>query len=218
MEKLLEVADTFHLEVVEDAAESLGSKFRNRHTGTFGNLGILSFNGNKIITTGGGGAILTSNELLASHARHITTTAKIPHKWEFIHDEIGFNYRMPNLNAALGCAQLANIEKRIQEKRELFQKYKAEFSRMEGVSIMEEASNCRSNYWLQTLLLDDPDTRVRDFVLDTLNANGFMSRPSWNLISEQKPYINSPSMALKNARNLSQRIVNIPSVPRFGKF
>lgn len=217
MEKLIEVAETFHLVVVEDAAESLGSKYKDRHTGTFGNLGILSFNGNKIITTGGGGAILTSSKELASRAKHITTTAKLPHKWEFTHDEIGFNYRMPNLNAALGCAQLSNIEKRIEEKRELFRKYKAEFSRIDGVSIFEEANHCRSNYWLQTLLLDNPDSIVRDYVLGVLNSNGYMSRPSWNLINEQKPYKSSPSMSLKNARNLSERIINIPSVPRFGK-
>jgi perosamine synthetase len=214
MEKLTEMARSFHLEVVEDAAESLGSKYKERHTGTFGNFGILSFNGNKIITTGGGGAILTSNKHLAAYAKHITTTAKLPHKWEFNHDEVGFNYRLPNLNAALGCAQLQGIEKRIQEKRGLYEKYKIAFSNISGVTLFEEKEFCRSNYWLQTLILDTTDENMRDLILEKLNLEGYMSRPSWNLLNEQGPYRKSPSMTLENAKHLSKRIINVPSVPK----
>ena len=155
IEGLLSIARDFNLVLVEDAAESLGSFYNGQHTGTFGLFGALSFNGNKTITTGGGGAILTNSESLARHAKHLTTTAKLPHAWEFRHDEIGYNYRMPNINAALGCAQLEQLPAKLAAKRELFSRYHAAFAGIKGVTLFKEPQNCQSNYWLQTLLLDE---------------------------------------------------------------
>ena len=155
IEGLLAVAHEFHLVLVEDAAESLGSTRGGRHTGTFGLMGTLSFNGNKTVTTGGGGAILTDDAALATRARHLTTTAKVPHRWEYRHDEVGYNYRMPNLNAALGCAQLEQLPVFLEAKRRLFERYPAAFADTAGVRLVAEPAGCRSNYWLQTLLLDE---------------------------------------------------------------
>jgi len=154
MDGLLSVAHDFNIILVEDAAESLGSSYHGQHTGTFGLMGALSFNGNKTITTGGGGAILTNNVEVARRAKHITTTAKLPHSWEFIHDEIGFNYRMPNLNAALGCAQLEQLPTKLIAKRALFSRYQTAFSRVKGAKLVSEPEQCTSNYWLQTIMLD----------------------------------------------------------------
>jgi aminotransferase in exopolysaccharide biosynthesis len=213
LEQLLLIARDFNLVLVEDAAESLGSFYMGKHTGTFGLLGSLSFNGNKTITTGGGGAILTNDEALARRAKHLTTTAKISHKWEFDHDEIGYNYRMPNINAALGCAQIEKLPEKIIAKRELFKRYKEEFKRISGASIFEESSNCQSNYWLQTLLLEDDNLRLRDSLLDASNNVGIMTRPVWKLMSNIAPYGNSPAMSLEGANSLYRRAINLPSSP-----
>ena len=213
LEQLLSIARDFNLALVEDAAESLGSFYKGQHTGTFGLLGSLSFNGNKIITTGGGGAILTNDEALARRAKHLTTTAKISHKWEFDHDEIGYNYRMPNINAALGCAQIEKLPDKLNSKRELFKRYKEEFKQISGASIFEESSNSQSNYWLQTLLLEDDSLRLRDSVLDASNKAGIMIRPSWKLISNIAPYRDSPAMSLEGANSLYRRAINLPSSP-----
>ena len=213
LEQLLSIARDFNLVLVEDAAESLGSFYKGQHTGTFGLLGSLSFNGNKTITTGGGGAILTNDEALARRAKHLTTTAKISHKWEFDHDEIGYNYRMPNINAALGCAQIEKLPEKIIAKRELFKRYKEEFKLISGASIFEESSNSQSNYWLQTLLLEDDSLSLRDSVLDASNNVGIMTRPAWKLISNIAPYDNSPSMSLEGANSLYRRAINLPSSP-----
>lgn len=213
LEQLLLIARDFNLVLVEDAAESLGSFYKGQHTGTFGLLGSLSFNGNKIITTGGGGAILTNNEALAKRAKHLTTTAKISHKWEFDHDEIGFNYRMPNINAALGCAQIEKLPEKIHSKRELFKRYKEEFKQISGASIFEESSNSQSNYWLQTLLLEDDNLRLRDSILDASNKVGIRTRPAWKLMSNVAPYRNSPAMSLEAANSLYRRAINLPSSP-----
>ena len=213
LEQLLSIARDFNLVLVEDAAESLGSFYKGQHTGTFGLLGSLSFNGNKTITTGGGGAILTNDETLARRAKHLTTTAKISHKWEFDHDEIGYNYRMPNINAALGCAQIEKLPEKVIAKRELFKRYKEEFKLISGASIFEESSNCQSNYWLQTLLLEDDSLRLRDSVLDASNNVGIMTRPAWKLISNLAPYGNSPAMSLEGANSLYRRAINLPSSP-----
>ena len=213
LEQLLSIARDFNLVLIEDAAESLGSFYKGQHTGTFGLLGSLSFNGNKTITTGGGGAILTNDETLARRAKHLTTTAKISHKWEFDHDEIGYNYRMPNINAALGCAQIEKLPEKIIAKRELFKRYKEEFKLISGASIFEESSNCQSNYWLQTLLLEDDSLRLRDSVLDASNNVGIMTRPAWKLISNLAPYGNSPAMSLEGANSLYRRAINLPSSP-----
>ena len=211
LDELIEVAKRFNLIIVEDAAESIGSFYKNKHTGTLGLIGTLSFNGNKTITTGGGGALLTNNLGLASHAKHLSTTAKIPHKWAFRHDDIGFNYRLPNINAALGCAQLEQLPSKLENKEMLFKKYQSEFSKMNGISIFEQPSNCKSNYWLQTLILDNPNMELRDEILEDLNSAGFMSRPGWDLINTLNPYACFPSMELEMSTNLFESIINIPS-------
>ena len=208
---LLAVARDFNLALVEDAAESLGSYYHGQHTGTFGLMGILSFNGNKTITTGGGGAILTNNVALARHAKHLTTTAKLPHAWEYRHNEIGYNYRMPNLNAALGCAQLEQLPVMLDAKRELFQRYQAAFSSMADVKLMAEPKYCHSNYWLQTLLLNAEHANLRDTILQATNNAGYMTRPAWILMHELTPFHDCPRMDLAVAQSLSQRLINIPS-------
>ena len=213
LEQLLSIARDFNLVLVEDAAESLGSFYKGQHTGTFGLLGTLSFNGNKTITTGGGGAILTNDEVLARRAKHLTTTAKIAHKWEFDHDEIGYNYRMPNINAALGCAQMEKLPEKIKSKRELFKRYKEEFKLISGASIFEEPINCQSNYWLQTLLLEDHNLDLRNSILEASNKEGIMTRPAWKLMSNLAPYRNSPAMSLEGANLLYRRVINLPSSP-----
>jgi perosamine synthetase len=216
MEGLLSIAKDFNLVLIEDAAESLGSYYLGQHTGTFGLFGTLSFNGNKTITTGGGGAILTNNEALAQHAKHITTTAKLPHAWEFRHDEIGYNYRMPNINAALGCAQLEQLPGKLASKRNLFDKYRVAFAEIQGVTLFKEPQNCQSNYWLQSLVLDENETENQNQILESTNKAGIMTRPVWVLLNELKPFKDSPSMDLSTARSLSRRIINIPSSPYLG--
>jgi aminotransferase in exopolysaccharide biosynthesis len=210
---LLSIANDFNILLVEDAAESLGSFYHGQHTGTFGLFGTLSFNGNKTITTGGGGAILTNNEALARHAKHLTTTAKIPHAWEFRHDEIGYNYRMPNINAALGCAQLEKLSDKLASKRKLFKRYQSAFAQVEGVSLFSEPENSQSNYWLQTLLLDGSESENRDLILESTNNTGIMTRPAWELMNDLEPFKGFPSMELSTAKSLLERIINIPSSP-----
>ena len=208
---LLAVAHDFNIALVEDAAESLGSYYHGQHTGTFGLLGTLSFNGNKTITTGGGGAILTNDAELARHAKHLTTTAKLPHAWEFRHDEIGYNYRLPNLNAALGCAQLEQLPAMLASKRELFARYQTAFASVKGAKLMAEPAHCQSNYWLQALFLNADHAYQRDAVLKATNEAGFMTRPVWTLMHELSPFKACPRMDLPIAQSLSQRLINIPS-------
>ena len=216
IEGLLSIARDFNLVLVEDAAESLGSYYNGQHTGTFGLFGTLSFNGNKTITTGGGGAILTNSESLARHAKHLTTTAKLPHPWEFRHDEIGYNYRMPNINAALGCAQLEQLPAKLAAKRELFSRYRAAFAGIKGVTLFKEPQNCQSNYWLQALLLDENTSENRTQILESTNKVGIMTRPVWVLLNELTPFKDLPSMDLSGAHSLAGRIINIPSSPGLG--
>lgn len=208
---LLAVAHDFNITLVEDAAESLGSTYHGQHTGTFGLLGTLSFNGNKTITTGGGGAILTNDLGIARHAKHLTTTAKLPHAWEFRHDEIGYNYRLPNLNAALGCAQMEQLPSMLAAKRQLFRRYQVAFAQVTGVELMVEPAECQSNYWLQTLLLSGDHEGYRDDVLRATNDAGFMTRPAWILMHELTSFKDCPRMDLTTAQALSQRLINIPS-------
>ena len=213
VDALMKVAEEFNLELIEDAAESLGSFYRGRHTGTFGKMGTLSFNGNKTITTGGGGAILTNDPVLAARAKHITTTSKIKHPWAFEHDEVGFNYRMPNINAALGCAQLEQLPKFLDAKRRLFECYQMAFSNIPFISLMSEPEECQSNYWLQTLILDPSVESQREEMLSKTNNAGIMTRPAWNLMHEITPFRNCPRSDLRNAESLTRRIINIPSSP-----
>jgi aminotransferase in exopolysaccharide biosynthesis len=208
---LLAIAHDFNIALIEDAAESLGSYYHGQHTGTFGLLGTLSFNGNKTITTGGGGAILTNNAELARHAKHLTTTAKLPHVWEFRHDEVGYNYRLPNLNASLGCAQMEQLPAKLAAKRKLFMLYKEAFANVPGVELIAETSQCQSNYWLQTLLLDVKNADQRDVILKATNDAGFMTRPAWTLMDELTPFKGCPRMDLTMARQLTQCLLNIPS-------
>jgi perosamine synthetase len=210
---LLAIAHDFNIALVEDAAESLGSYYHGQHTGTFGLLGTLSFNGNKTVTTGGGGAILTNNAVLARHAKHLTTTAKLPHAWEFRHDEIGYNYRLPNLNAALGCAQLEQLPIKLAAKRVLFARYQTAFVKVSGVKLMTEPTQCKSNLWLQTLLLAAENADQLDAVLKATNDAGFMTRPAWILMHELVPFRACPRMDLSMAQSLRQRLLNIPSSP-----
>lgn len=213
MESLLAVASDFNIAVIEDAAESLGSYIGGRHTGTFGLVGTLSFNGNKTITTGGGGAILTNDTALARRAKHLTTTAKVPHRWNFDHDEIGYNYRLPNLNAALGCAQLERLPELLASKRALFEQYRSAFAKVERVRLFAEPEGCHSNYWLQTLLLDESVAAERDAILAATNEAGLMTRPTWTLMHRLKAFTASPRMPLPVAESLERRILNIPSSP-----
>lgn len=211
IEGLTSIARDFNIVLVEDAAESLGSFYQGQHTGTFGLFGTLSFNGNKTITTGGGGAILTNSRALARHAKHLTTTAKIPHAWQFRHDEVGYNYRMPNINAALGCAQLEQLSTKLASKRELLRRYQAEFIDIEGVSLFLEPKGCQSNYWLQTLVLDKKNSKNLNSILETTNKIGLMTRPVWDPIYSLTPYRNSPRMDLSSANLFSKVVINIPS-------
>lgn len=208
---LLAVAGEFGLALVEDAAESLGSYYQGRHTGTSGLVGTLSFNGNKTITTGGGGAILTNDTALARRAKHVTTTAKRPHSWAFEHDEVGYNYRMPNINAALGCAQLEQLPGFLQSKRRLYAKYAAAFAATPEISLVAEPAGCESNYWLQAILLSEAVAGQRDEVLKATNDAGLMTRPVWTLLHRLTPYLDTPRAPLPVAESLERRLINIPS-------
>ena len=205
------LARDFGLQIVEDAAESLGSFYGARHTGTFGVLGTLSFNGNKTITTGGGGAILSNDTALARRAKHLTTTAKVAHRWEYRHDELGYNYRMPNLNAALGCAQLEQLPVLLAAKRRLYDRYRSVFASIKGLRLMREPEGCRSNYWLQALLLDHDRESQRDAILEATNDDGVATRPVWTLNHELPAFAGAPRMPLPVAESLAQRVINIPS-------
>ena len=210
---LLAVAHDFNIIMVEDAAESLGSTYYGQHTGTFGLLGTLSFNGNKTITTGGGGAILTNDDALAKRVKYLTTTAKTSHDWEFIHDEIGYNYRLPNLNAALGCAQLEQLPSKLNAKRGLFKRYQSAFAFVEGARLIAEPPQCLSNYWLQTIMLDIDQINQRDGILQATNDMKLTTRPVWRLMHFLTPFVNCPRMDLSGAELLAKRLINIPSSP-----
>lgn len=208
---IAQLARQWCLVLVEDAAESLGSRVGDRHTGTFGRMGTLSFNGNKTITTGGGGALLTDDPDLAQRAKHLTTQAKRPHRWEFRHDYVAYNYRMPNLNAALGCAQLEQLPTFLAEKRRLFETYRDAFAGIAGVRLFAEPAGCSSNYWLQTLILDVDRAEERGIILAATNDAGLMTRPAWTLMHRLPAYMDCPRMPLPTAESLESRIINIPS-------
>ncbi len=212
IDKIIDICEKYNITVIEDAAESLGSGYKNKHTGTFGKCGVLSFNGNKIVTAGGGGAIITSDEALAFKARHLTTTAKIPHKWEFVHDEVGYNYRMPNINAALVYAQLENLDKFIQNKRETANKYKTFFNGMDGIHFFSAIENAFSNYWLNTLIFESE--KQKTLFLEYTNSNNVMTRPIWRPMHKLKMFKDYYCSNLDNTDWLEKRIVNIPSSVR----
>jgi len=214
---LLDVAHSYHLPVVEDAAESLGSRYQGQHTGTFGLLGTLSFNGNKVITTGGGGAILTNDAELARQAKHWTTTAKQPHRWEFFHDAVAWNYRLPNLNAALGCAQMERLPDFVQRKRRLAQQYETVFKDIGGIDFVVEPPNSQSNYWLNTLRLKQPCLEVRDRLLTAANDAGYQCRPTWNLLHKLPMYADCPRAPLPIAEQLEASLINVPSSAKLAR-
>lgn len=209
IDEIASVCKEYHIELVEDAAESLGSLYKGQHTGLFGRVGVISFNGNKTITTGGGGMLLLNNEELGVQAKHLTTQAKVPHSWEFIHDRVGYNYRMPNINAALGCAQLEHLEEFVLNKRETAQKYRAFFATIDDVDYFIEPENCRSNYWLNVILLKD--RQAQQNFLQYTNDHGIMTRPAWQLMNRLEMFKGCETDGLKHTQWLEERIVNIPS-------
>lgn len=212
IDEIKDICDKWNIILVEDAAESLGSFYKSKHTGTFGKLAAFSFNGNKIITSGGGGVIVTDDEDLAKKAKHLTTTAKVSHPYEYVHDEIGYNYRMPNLNAALLVAQLEQIDKFKENKKELALKYEEFFQNIEDISFIKEPKDSDSNYWLQAILLKDKNKR--DSFLENTNKNGVMTRPIWKLMNELEMFKSCQCTSLNNSKYLEQRVVNIPSSVR----
>lgn len=211
LEGLLEVCARHGLPVVEDAAESLGSTYKGTHTGRFGRLAAFSFNGNKIVTTGGGGAILTDDPELGRQAKHLTTTARVPHRWNFSHDAIGFNYRLPNLNAALGCAQLEVLPDLLRRKRQLAERYATAFETVREAAFVREPAEARSNYWLNAILLSPDAASARDGVLQRLNDAGAMARPGWCLMHRLPMYQHCPRAPTPVAEDIERRLINLPS-------
>lgn len=211
IEALTHICDEWDIALVEDAAESIGSTVGNRHTGTFGLVGAFSFNGNKTITCGGGGCIVTNDETLGKLAKHLTTTAKVPHPWEFYHDQVGYNYRLPNLNAALACAQLEQLPDMLANKRQTAMRYK-EFCASHNIHFFDEQKGERSNFWLNAILLDSLEER--DAFLSVSNASGVMTRPVWKLMQHLPAFADAQRGPLDNAEWLEARVVNIPSSVR----
>ena len=212
LDELVEVLNEYNIPLVEDAAESIGSLYKGKHTGTFGKVGALSFNGNKTITTGGGGMMLFNDEELGAFAKHITTQAKIPHRWEFRHDHIGYNYRMPNINAALGCAQLEHIEEYVASKRETAKAYEEFFKDIPDIEFFVEPKDTRSNYWLNVVILKDKE--AQQSFLQYTNDNGVMTRPIWELMNRLPMFEKCENDGLKNTIWFADRVVNIPSSVR----
>ena len=206
------LCDKYNITLIEDAAESLGSRLGDKHTGAFGKMGIFSFNGNKIITTGGGGMIVTNDDLLAKKAKHLSTQAKAPHRWEFIHDHVGFNYRLPNINAAMGCAQMEYIDKLVNRKREIAEEY-ARLLENIPVAFFREPNGSHSNYWLNVILFNNREER--DGFLNYANRHGILARPAWRLIPKLEIHKNHQTENIDNAHWLEDRLVNIPSTPTF---
>lgn len=209
MAELAEIAQRYRLILIEDAAESLGSWRDERHTGSWGHLSALSFNGNKIITSGGGGAVITSDPELAQRAKHLTTTAKQPHSWALEHDAVGYNYRLPNLNAALGCAQLEQLPERLAQKRALACQYAEAFAEIDDVQLQAEPDHCTSNHWLNLLLL--PNAQARDLLLQQAHAEDILLRPFWTPLHQLPMFVDSPRMPLPETESLFARGVCLPS-------
>lgn len=212
IEELAAICAEWHLELVEDAAESIGSKYKGKHTGLFGKVGVLSFNGNKTITTGGGGMLLFNDEELGALAKHLTTQAKVPHRWEFRHDHIGYNYRMPNINAALGCAQLEHLDEYVANKRATAAAYAEYFKQVDDILFFTEPENCFSNYWLNAVILKDHETQQA--FLQYTNDHGVMTRPIWELMSRLPMFEHCQHDELENTIFFADRVVNIPSSVR----
>lgn len=215
MDELQAVADRYGIPIVEDAAESLGSTYKGRHAGTFGKVAALSFNGNKIATTGGGGAILSMDPDIGARAKHLTTTARISAGWDFVHDEVGYNYRMPNLNAALGCAQLERLGDFLERKRRLAESYHAAFASLKDIDTLREPADSNGNYWLNALMA--PNRESRDAILQATNEMGFMTRPCWTPMHLLTMFSDCPRDDLTHAIGATDRIVNLPSSPKLAE-
>ena len=212
IDEIVRICLCWHVEVIEDSAESLGSFYEGKHTGSFGKCGVFSFNGNKVITSGGGGVIVTDDKNLAKKLKHITTTAKVAHKWEFVHDMVAYNYRMPNLNAALLVAQLESLDRFLENKRELACEYEKFFEEYSEIEFLKEPKKAKSNYWLNAVMLKDEDEKEK--FLEYMNSKGVMCRPIWRLLSELDMFRDCQRDNLKNSKYLAQRVVNIPSSVR----
>jgi perosamine synthetase len=210
------LARRWGLILIEDAAESLGSSYHGRHTGNVGLLAALSFNGNKVVTTGGGGAVLTNDATLARRAKHLTTTARTAHRWSFLHDEVGYNYRLPNINAALGCAQLEQLPGMLRRKRALAAKYEHAFGGVAGVRFLAEPPGTESNYWLNAIVLDEGAEHSRDDLLQALNDAGYGSRPVWTLMHRLPMFASCPRMDLTVAERMESSVINLPSSAKLG--
>jgi len=211
LDAIVALCERWHLKLIEDTAESLGSYYRGRHTGNFGIVSALSFNGNKTITTGGGGALITNDVELGKRAKHLSTTARVAHRWSFIHDEVGYNYRLPNLNAALGCAQMEQLPGFLARKRVLAERYRAAFAGMRGVRFVVEPEGSKSNYWLNAVLLDPEFAACRDDLLAATNNRGWQTRPVWTLLYKLPMYQDCPRMRCEVAESIEARLVNLPS-------
>ena len=217
LDGLAAVAARWNLVLIEDAAEAVGSRWRGRSVGGAGRLAAVSFNGNKIVTTGGGGAVLTRDPALARRARHLTTTAKVAHAWAFDHDAVGWNYRMPNINAALGCAQLERLPDMIARKTRVAEHYARAFDRVQGARLLRPQADARVNHWLNAVILDQPDRALRDRLLEALNAAGYGARPLWTLMHRLPMYADCPRDGLPVAESLEDRVINLPSSARLAE-
>ena len=214
--KIKKLCNKFHIILIEDAAEAVGSYYKNKHLGTWGKAGMISFNGNKTITTGGGGAILTNDPSIAKKALHLTMVGKITHKWKLDFSEVGYNYRLPNINAALGLAQFKKLKKILYAKKKIFNRYKSEFKKIKDIKLLEPVKNCKSNYWLNTIILKQNSFSTRNYILNYLNKNGIGARPCWKLLHRVKYLSKYPKMNLSQSENLEKNIINIPSSPKYG--
>lgn len=214
IDDLLKVAKKWNLIVIEDAAEALGTRYRGKACGSFGRLGVVSFNGNKIITTGGGGAILTDDEQLAKRAKHLSTTAKLPHAWAFVHDHVAYNYRLPNLNAALGCAQLDKLPLILKNKKILTERYRNAFAKTEEICFWDQPENCQSSFWLNTIIIPENNGDLLDEILQAVHAKGYYLRPLWEPLHKLPMYQTAPRSDLSTAEDLTRRVINLPSSPQ----
>lgn len=217
IDRLCEVAKKYKINVIEDAAESLGSFYKKKHTGTFGLIGILSFNGNKTITTGGGGAILTNNKKLEKKIRQLIEVSKIKHDWKFMYSGVGYNLKMPGINAALGCAQILNLEKIVRKKRRLYLKYNKYFKNSKNFKLLKEPPFCRSNYWLQNVYINKTKKNLRDKIIKYTNQKGFQTRPAWTLLHNLKHFEKCPKSELNLSNKLFYKLISLPSSPKLSK-
>jgi dTDP-4-amino-4,6-dideoxygalactose transaminase len=213
IKNIMKLCLKYKIVLIEDAAEALGSFYAGKHVGNFGKAGVLSFNGNKIITTGGGGAIITNSKEFADKIKLISTNFRKPHKWIYKHNKLGFNYRMPSLNAQLGIVQIKKLKNFIKLKRNLYKRYKEAFKDVKELKLMSEPINCKSNYWLQTIILDNANLKFRDLIIKKTNDLSIGTRPVWQILNKNKHLRSYPKMSLQNAKNLEKRIINLPSSP-----